>query len=119
LTFLAAFRKKKIETPLPVVSLVVDIAVYEQLKERALVDGISENDVLAESLKRGMNDFWLHLMKDYREDYELIKKLFEHSKHDSDLLNGIINQNERFSDILKGNEKLGENGVENHEIPVV
>ena len=101
------FRRKKSNTSVPTVDLLIDASVYEQLKKRAHTEGISENDVLLYSLKRGMREYYLHLAKDYKEDYEVTRKLFEQSKRDNELLREILSQNERFYEILDDKEKQG------------
>ena len=101
------FKRKKKNNPEPIVELFIDAPIYEQLKKRALVEGISENEELLRALRRGMSDYWLHVAKYERERYELVEKLFEQSKRDSELLGAIINQNELFREILKDKAKQG------------
>jgi hypothetical protein len=104
------FKRKKNNNPKPIVELFIDAPVYRQLKERALIDGVPENEELLRALRRGMSDFWLHMAKHERERYELVEKLFEQSKRDNELLDAIINQNVRFYNILKNKEKESESG---------
>ena len=111
------FRKKKIDTSALTVDLVIDAPVYEKLKKRAHIECITENDVLLYALTRGMKNFNLHLAKDYKEDYEVISKLFEQSKRDNELLNALVHQNVRFRQILDDKEKQGKFGVKNNEKP--
>ena len=99
------FKRKKNNTPELTVELIIDAPVYEQLKKRALMEGISENDELLRTLRRGMSDYWLHVAKYERERYQLVEKLFEQSKRDCELLEAIINQNVRFHEILEDREK--------------
>jgi len=72
------------------------------------MDGISENEELLRTLRRGMSDYWLHVAKYERERYQLVEKLFEQSKRDNELLEALINQNMRFHEILEDREKQGE-----------
>jgi hypothetical protein len=102
------FKRKKNNTPELTVELIIDAPVYEQLKNRAHAEGVSENDVFEYSLKRGMSDYWLHVVKYERERYQSVKKLFSQSKRDNELLEAIINQNERFHEILDDKDKQGE-----------
>jgi hypothetical protein len=102
------FRRKKNNTSAPTVDLLIDASVYEQLTKRAYTEGISENDVLLYSLKRGMSDYWLYVVKYERERCQLVEKLFEQSKRDNELLEALINQNMRFHEILEDREKQGE-----------
>ena len=106
------FRRKKNNTSVPTVDLLIDAPVYEQLKERALIDGVSENEELLRALRRGMSDYWLHVAKYERERYEMVEKLFEQSKRDSELLEAIINQNVRFYEILEDKERESESSRE-------
>jgi hypothetical protein len=99
------FKKKKGSNAEPIVELVIDADVYEQLKNRALMDGISEDEELLRVLKRGMSDYWLHVAKYEKERYQWIKELFSQSKRDNELLEAIINQNERFHEILRDKDK--------------
>jgi hypothetical protein len=102
------FKRKKNNTSEPIVELVIDTPVYEQLKKHALIEGISENEELLRALRRGMRDYWLHVAKYERERYQLVERLFEQSKRDSELLEAIINQNVRFHEILEDEEKQRE-----------
>ena len=94
------FKRKKNNTSERTVDLLIDAPVYQKLKKRAHMEGISENEVLLYSLKRGMSDYWLHVMKDHKDDYELVKGFLEQCKRDNELLEAIINQNVRFHEIL-------------------
>jgi len=98
------FNKKKNNTSVPTVDLLIDTPVYEQLRNRAHKEGVSENEELLRALRQGMTDYQLHVAKYQREEYCLLEKLFEQSKHDSETLDAIIKQNERFREILEGKE---------------
>ena len=99
------FNRKKNNTSIPTVEIVTDASVYEQLKKRAHMEGVSESEELLRALRRGMRDYLLHVAKYQREEYFVVEKLFEQSKHDSETLDAIIKQNERFYEILEGEEK--------------
>lgn len=103
-------KRKKNNTPELTVELIIDAPVYEQLKKRAHTEGVSENEELLRALRRGMSDYWLHVVKYERERYQSVKKLFSQSKRDNELLEAIINQNERFHEILD-NKYKGESAV--------
>jgi len=99
------FRHQKKKTPSEQpIELFMDVSTYEQLKKRAQIDGISEDDALLRSLEQGMHSYWLHMAKVYQEDYEVVNQLHERYKRDNDLLKGIMIQNERFYEILAGRE---------------
>ena len=102
--FLFSNRKKN-NTSVPTVEIIIDAPVYEQLKKRAHMEGVSQNEELLSALRRGMRDYLLHVAKYQREEYYLVEKLFEQSKHDSETLDAIIKQNDRFHEILEGKEK--------------
>ena len=102
------FNKKKDNTSVPPVDLFVDASVYKQLKKRAHMEGVSENEELLRALRRGMTDYQLHVAKYERERYQLVEKLFEQAKRDSKLLEALMNQNMRFHEILENREKQGE-----------
>jgi len=104
------FKRKKNDASVPTVELIIDAPIYGQLKKRALVEGVSKNEELLRALKRGMSDYWLHVVKYERERYQQVEKLFEQSKRDNELLEAIINQNERFQEILESKEKQGKAG---------
>lgn len=70
------FNRKKNNTSIPTVDLLVDAPVYEQLKKRAHAEGVSENEELLCALRRGMTDYQLHVAKYERERYKLVEKLF-------------------------------------------
>ena len=95
------FKRKKNDASKLTIDLLIDAPVYKQLKRRALMEGVSENEELLRALRRGMSDYWLHVAKYKRERYQLVEKLFEQSKRDSELLEAIINQNVRFHEILE------------------
>jgi hypothetical protein len=101
------FLRKKIDTSAVTVDLVVDAPIYEELKKRAHTEGISENDVLLYALKRGMSEYWLHVLKYERKRHKLVEKLFEQSKRKNALLEMIIDQNVRFREILDDKYKGG------------
>jgi hypothetical protein len=102
------FNRKKNNTSIPTVDLLIDAPVYEQLKKRAHTEGVSENEELLRALRRGMTDYQLHVAKYERERYQLVEKLFEQAKRDSELLEALMNQNIRFHEILENREKQGE-----------
>ena len=102
------FSRKKNNTSVPTVDLLIDAAVYEQLKKRARTEGISENEELLRALRQGMTDYQLHVAKYERERYQLVEKLFEQAKRDSELLEALMNQNIQFREILGNREKQGE-----------
>jgi len=102
------FNRKKNNTSIPTVDLIIDAAVYEQLKKRAHTEGISENEELLRALRRGMTDYQLHVAKYERERYQLVEKLFEQAKRDSELLEALMNQNIQFREILENRKKQGE-----------
>lgn len=99
------FRKKKNDTPERVVELVLDDSTYKELKARANAESISENEEILRSLKRGMNDYWLHVAKHEKERYDLVEELYKQSKQDNELLEAIVNQNDRLHRILEGGVK--------------
>jgi len=101
--FLFSTRKKN-NTSVPTVEIIIDAPVYEQPKKRAHMEGVSENEELLRALRRGMRDYLLNVAKYQREEYFVVEKLFEQSKHDSETLDAIIKQNERFHGILEGKE---------------
>lgn len=98
-------KGKKNNAPVSNTELIIDASVYEQLKNRAHAEGVSENDVLEHSLRRGVSDYWLHVAKYEKERYQWIKELFSQSKRDNELLEAIINQNARFHEILGDKDK--------------
>jgi len=85
-------REKEKQRPVSNVELIIDASVYKQLKNRAHVEGISENYVLEYSLRQGMNDYWLHVVKYEKERYQSIEELFSQSRRDNELLEAIISQ---------------------------
>jgi hypothetical protein len=48
------FKIRKSNTPERTIELVIDALGYEQLKKRALMEGVSENEELLRALRRGM-----------------------------------------------------------------
>lgn len=104
------FKKKHNKEPEPVVEIVMGAPVYEQLRKRAANEGVSESEELLRALRRGMSDYWLHVVKHETERYRSVEKLFNQSKHDNELLEAIINQNVRFHEILNDEDK-GESTV--------
>ena len=64
---LRLFKSKKNNNPEPIVELIIDAPVYEQLKKRTLVESVSENDEFVDALRRGMRDYWLYVAKYERE----------------------------------------------------
>jgi hypothetical protein len=99
-----SIRRKRRDAPVATIELTVDATIYERLKNRALKDGVSENEELLQALRRGMSDYWLHVATYEREQYKLIAKLFEQSKRDNELLESLISQNLRFLDMLEHKE---------------
>jgi hypothetical protein len=65
-------KRKKINTSVLAVELIIDAPVYAQLKKRARTEGVSENEELLRALRRGMSDYWLHVAKYERERYYLV-----------------------------------------------
>jgi hypothetical protein len=102
------FKRKKNNTSIPTVDLSIDAPVYKQLRRRAHTEGVSESEELLRALRRGMTDYQLHVAKYGRERYQLVEKLFEQAKQDSELLEALMNQNIRFHEILDNREKQGE-----------
>lgn len=88
-----------------VVELFLDPLLYERLKERARVDGVTESEALLQSFRRGMGDFTLHVMADNIEDYEIISRLVEKCERDNALLKAIESQNEYLHGLLKNQER--------------
>jgi len=99
------FGIKKNKNPEPTFELVIDGPIYKKLTNSAHGEGISENDAMVYALKRGMRDYWLHVIKHESERYQLVKKLCEQSKQDNELLEAIIAMNDRFNKMLKDKEK--------------
>jgi len=99
--------RKKNNTSVPTVEITIDAPVYEQLKKHAHMEGVSENEELLSALRKGMRDYLLHVAKYQMEEYYLVEKLFEQSKHDSQTLDTIIKQNERFHEILDSEKSEG------------
>lgn len=97
------YRKTGKDAPV-VLNLCLDINLYKKLKNEALTNSVSESDELFSALKRGMSDYWLHVIKYDRERYTVIARLFEQAKRDNMLLEAIIKQNEDYRTILKEND---------------
>jgi len=83
-----------------IVEATIEVSLYNKLQQRALEKGASANEVLRESLERGMSDYWLYVMDDYRQDYALISRLFEQYKRDNELLRSLEAQNRHLQQVL-------------------
>lgn len=99
------FKGRNNRTGAVAVELIMDASVYEKLKDRARVEGVSESTVLEHSLRQGMSDYWLHVAKHDSERYDWIKELFSLSKRDNELLEAIIEQNARLHEVLYAKDK--------------
>jgi len=90
------------------IELVISPALYKTIKKRAMEEGISENAEVAKALRRGMYNYWLHVLKIEKERYRQVEKLYEQSKYDNAILETLIAQNERLYDFLEElNDKKG------------
>jgi hypothetical protein len=104
----------KSESSRETVVISLDYKVYEKLKDRALADGETESDALVRAFERGMDTYWANQIRSEQEDYELVKVLFEQSKHDHMLLEAIIKQNMELRKILESTsvEREAQGGVQ-------
>lgn len=84
----------------PTLELTIDSSLYERIKERAYKDGTTESEALLEALDRGMRDFGLHLMGEYKEDWAVVEQLNQECQQDNAVLKAIEVQNERFRQTL-------------------
>lgn len=96
------FRRKDKDAPI-ILDICLEKDLYEKLKNNARLNSISESEELSAALKRGMRDYWLHVIKHDRERYAVIARLFEQSQRDSILLEQIVKQNEDYRMILQEN----------------
>jgi uncharacterized membrane-anchored protein YhcB (DUF1043 family) len=99
-TSLIKFFRRKNEAPMVTIDIIIGASIYRQLKTRAKKESVSENELLQYSIQRGMDTYWLQILKNEKEDYNITKKLFRQYKHDNKLLEAIITQNERLDKIL-------------------
>lgn len=88
----------------------LETRLYQQVKKNAHDQGLPENSVLFNSLKRGMNNYWLHVLKEEKDEYERLKKKFKEYTNDSIILEKLINQNSHFKELLKSDAKTAEIG---------
>lgn len=98
--FRAASRRNKNSQPEPVFEVTIDTHTYERLKELACTHGVSEDEELLGALRRGMEDYWLHVVRCERQRYQSLQKIFAQAKRDSELLEALLQQNIRFRQVL-------------------
>jgi len=101
-------RKKVSRTVItkPTVDLLVEFELYEKLKKRAFYNYTTENKELLQALKCGMDEYLLHTLRHERERYEVIKRLFNESQRDKELLKALVNQNKDFCNIINDRRVL-------------
>ncbi len=107
--FRANNRKKRNRQSKPVIEVTIDAATYERLRGLARAHGVSQDEGLLCALRRGMEDYWLHIAQCERQRYRSLQKVFAQAKRDSELLEALIQQNIRFRQVLDDRGREPEN----------
>jgi hypothetical protein len=87
-----------------VLDLRVNPGVYERLKKRALADGVSVDTALVQSLERGMENCFLYSMWEYKQDFELIKRLTVQYERDNKVLKALVKETDLLADLAESAE---------------
>jgi len=93
-------RRKKKETSV-IINVLIDCPTYDRFKAYAVKNGFDESTALINVLERGMNYYWVHWYKQQKQNYHVMKEMFEEYKKDNGTLEAIEDQNEQLKKILE------------------
>ncbi len=97
---MSLYRRNTPAEPMKEESAFIDASLFDEIKRCAAAGGVSQADVILAALKRGMEDYWLYVMADYREESKLIDGRFVQYRHDNELLKALDAQNRHFEKLL-------------------
>jgi hypothetical protein len=83
-----------------IINVFLDIHTYNKFKSFVSTNNLDEASAFVKVLERGMDNYWLEVFKQLKDDYHLMKNIYKDYNKDNEILKLLEKQNDYLKKIL-------------------